>query len=386
MPPKKKEAAKKAAGSPADTSAPRHGSDHDLKDKELKELKHGGAKGRAQKPLSKSAVASASKKRTKKAGSPLAQHVLSALALVTAVGVTYYLTSKPPPVNPVQAAPVGQDGTDQSWVRDECQSWADDGECDNNPALMKERCPGKCKGKKTKPAKAKKGGEAVGPPDKSEHCGVWAAAGECEKNAAFMLGECAASCRGGASKSTSRDLNQDCTPWVKDGECYRNPAFMLQQCKASCEEFASDNEGILQARLPSHAPTHLPTRAPTYLPARPPTYPLDPFCTGHIGHVRQLCAARRLRHRPAEGDDHLPRLVPHPAHMYQPHRDGPLRQGAPHIDTACMHAACARRMHAACTPHARRTHAARTPHARRMHAACTPQLTSSARRRCAARR
>ena len=255
--------------SPApDASSRKNGDDTELRDKELKqlkELKNGSAKGKAQlnpaaepKPVSKSAAASASKNRSKKVGSssPLTQHLLSALALV--VAMAYCLTSrptppvasrllKPPRVDPVQA-PVAQDGTDQSWVRDECQSWAEDGECENNPALMKERCPGKCKGKPAKAAKAtaKNPAEDEGPPDKSVHCGVWAAQGECEKNAAFMLGECAASCRGVVSKSTSVDMNQDCTPWVADGECYRNPAFMLQQCKASCEEFASNNQGILQ--------------------------------------------------------------------------------------------------------------------------------------------
>ena len=270
MPPKKPPKGTPPNDSPApDASTRKNASDTELKDKELKQLKelkkNGDAKGKAQpkavaepKALSKLVAA---KKRTKKvgSGSPLAQNLLSALALVAAVGATYYLTSrptpsqplKPPRVDPKRPVPVTQDGVeDQSWVRDECQSWAEDGECENNPALMKQRCPGKCKAKaKAKPAKAKtkKSAEDEGPPDKSPHCSAWAAAGECANNAAFMLGECAASCRGGGKgKSTSVDMNQDCTPWVSDGECYRNPAFMLQQCKASCEVFAEENEGILQ--------------------------------------------------------------------------------------------------------------------------------------------
>ena len=264
MPPKKPPKGTSPNDTAPDASTHKNASDTELKDKELKQLKATGkAQPKAvaeQKAVSKSAAA---KKRTKRAGSgsQLAQNLLSALALVAAVGTTYYLTLrptpsrplKPPRVDPKRAAPVTRDGVaDPSWVRDECQSWAEDGECENNPALMKQRCPGKCKAK-AKPAKAKakaktkKPVEDEGPPDKSPHCSAWAAAGECANNAGFMLGECAASCRGdGKGKSTSVDMNQDCTPWVSDGECYRNPAFMLQQCKASCEVFAEENEGILQ--------------------------------------------------------------------------------------------------------------------------------------------
>jgi len=207
---------------------------------------------------SKPAASSASKKRSKKGGASgaSAQHALSALALALAVGATWYL-SRPPPA----AAPPGADSPI-------CATWANDGECENNPSLMAQQCPVTCgarlREKKRDPKKKKKETREeapvvaaepayTGPPDRSEHCGVWAAAGECEANAAYMQAECAHSCSGGsggggggASKSKSKDLHQDCEPWVKDGECYRNPAFMLQQCKASCEQFAENNDGILQ--------------------------------------------------------------------------------------------------------------------------------------------
>ena len=109
-------------------------------------------------------------------------------------------------------------------MRDECQSWVDDGECENNPALMRRKCPGKCKAKpKATKAKAKKPAADEGPPDNSPHCSTWAASGECGNNPDFMLKECAASCRnGGKGASTSVDMNQDCAPWVSDGECFRD--------------------------------------------------------------------------------------------------------------------------------------------------------------------
>ena len=210
-------------------------------------------------PVSKAAASSASKKRSAKKGGAtgVAQHALSALALALAVGVTWYLSRAPPAPPPVQQS--GQAREDSPI----CETWANDGECENNPALMAQQCPVTCgarlreKKRDQKKKRAKREGEAAaaatepaysGPPDRSEHCGVWAAAGECEANPAYMQAECAQSCSGGggASKSKSKDLHQDCEPWVKDGECYRNPAFMLQQCKASCEQFAEKNDGILQ--------------------------------------------------------------------------------------------------------------------------------------------
>ena len=92
---------------PNDSPAPgKSAGDAELKDKELKqikELKNGGAKGKAQPKADPKA-----KKRTKKAGSgsPLTQNLLSVLALVAAVGATYYLTSKPTPSRPLKPPPV----------------------------------------------------------------------------------------------------------------------------------------------------------------------------------------------------------------------------------------------------------------------------------------
>ena len=92
---------------PNDSPAPgKSAGDAELKDKELKqikELKNGDAKGKAQPKAEPKA-----KKRTKKAGSgsPLTQNLLSALALVAAVGATYYLTAKPTPSRPLKPPPV----------------------------------------------------------------------------------------------------------------------------------------------------------------------------------------------------------------------------------------------------------------------------------------
>ena len=100
MPPKKPPKGTSPNDTAPDASTHKNASDTELKDKELKQLKATGkAQPKAvaeQKAVSNSAAA---KKRTKRAGSgsQLAQNLLSALALVAAVGTTYYLTLRPTP-------------------------------------------------------------------------------------------------------------------------------------------------------------------------------------------------------------------------------------------------------------------------------------------------
>ena len=201
MPPKKPKAPKpEGAAQNGATSK-----DAPLSDQELKELKSNG-KGKAAAKVQKPP------RRGGKKGSPSwMQHALSLLAVIAAVAATYLFTRSSPEAPPRSPLTASDSGADGSWVRDECESWKEDGECENNPGLMRQKCPGTCKPKKKKAKKAKEEQPPPddGPPDKSEHCGVWAAAGECEKNPAYMMDECAASCRsGGKAESKSVDLHQ----------------------------------------------------------------------------------------------------------------------------------------------------------------------------------
>jgi len=200
------------------------------------------------------AVADAAKRRKKgkSQSGPMPGGLVGGMAvLLVAIVATVLFTRSPPPKAPVDPkAPVWNDPAFKPQGRAaQCESWATDGECENNAEFMAERCPQTCaKRPQPPPRKDKKPKEASkkkksGPQDKDPNCGTWATSGECERNPEYMLAECPAACSGESSEAEEVDIHQDCNAWVSDGECYRNPAFMLQQCKASCSKFNSDNAG-----------------------------------------------------------------------------------------------------------------------------------------------
>ena len=77
-------------------------------------------------------------------------------------------------------------------------------------------------------------------------CARWAAHGECESNPAFMRQSCAGACASTRASSTATvavaassrtDAHHDegeCMRWASNGECRANPAFMRSLCAASC--------------------------------------------------------------------------------------------------------------------------------------------------------
>lgn len=250
----------------------------------------GAGAGRPEESARGDAMAAAAKhvSKKKKGASSLTQSLVSVGVLILAIGATVLLSSAPesgasadvpPPVSgsskpaaenrasakkpPVRGGkdfvPAKDRVQDQAFrptnEHEQCESWARDGECENNAALMSRKCPSTCAkhgGGESKKKKAKKTSK-----DKHDNCAVWAAvsggpravcnchatatppprhrhvqppqSGECEANPNFMLSECASACSGDPSEP--EDVHQDCAAWVSDGECYRNPAFMLQQCK-----------------------------------------------------------------------------------------------------------------------------------------------------------
>ena len=220
-----------------------------------KQKKPKGVGGGATSPVAATMAADLARRRSKSAKRTNFPWQTSVLVLLVAIGATVLLTRSPPapsasPRVPSKAASYDEHFTPQDRIA-QCESWANDKECENNPDFMLERCPSTCKtrqavkSRRSPPKAEKTKPKKDGPKDNDANCAVWAASGECENNPAFMLKECAASCAG-ESDDEGVDLHQDCEPWVKDGECYRNPAFMLQQCKASCAKFAAANDNILQ--------------------------------------------------------------------------------------------------------------------------------------------
>ena len=76
-----------------------------------------------------------------------------------------------------------------------------------------------------------------------DECEQWADAGECNENPGFMLAECAPACNvcpTGLSMSHVHSLpecknaEKDCGLWAAQGECSKNPSYMITSCAAAC--------------------------------------------------------------------------------------------------------------------------------------------------------
>ena len=84
--------------------------------------------------------------------------------------------------------------------------------------------------------------------DNHELCVSWAESGECANNPTFMQAECAKSCAG-ASKYKSQ-VQKECEGYAQMGECGRNPAFMLSTCRRQCDAWEAQ-KGLKIDRNPS---------------------------------------------------------------------------------------------------------------------------------------
>mmetsp|Transcript_12532 Transcript_12532/g.20867 ORF Transcript_12532/g.20867 Transcript_12532/m.20867 type:complete len:470 (-) Transcript_12532:99-1508(-) len=77
--------------------------------------------------------------------------------------------------------------------------------------------------------------------DDFQDCLTWAESGECTNNPTFMTESCPMSCEycsGGKLASWENkeclDLHPKCSDWAGQGECVGNPGYMKQGCKRSC--------------------------------------------------------------------------------------------------------------------------------------------------------
>ncbi|XP_025080317.1 zinc metalloproteinase nas-13-like [Pomacea canaliculata] len=140
----------------------------------------------------------------------------------------------------------GRGGCSNNWNDDQCDGWAEDGECDHNPNWMKENCKKSCGvcGTTTKPDEA-----SCKNIHNDQDCESWARRGECDKNPSWMKPNCKKSCKicsgsggtdGGGSKpdeSSCENIWGDtkCESWADSGECEANPMWMRENCKKACK-------------------------------------------------------------------------------------------------------------------------------------------------------
>ncbi|XP_076454382.1 zinc metalloproteinase nas-15-like [Babylonia areolata] len=88
---------------------------------------------------------------------------------------------------------------------------------------------------------------------KDEDCDGWAQAGECNANRVWMEENCKKSCNacdntGDGGKPDSKECtnvwgDQKCQGWADSGECEANPIWMKQNCKKSCKDCEDNNGG-----------------------------------------------------------------------------------------------------------------------------------------------
>jgi len=79
------------------------------------------------------------------------------------------------------------------------------------------------------------GPEVLDCKDNKDNCPIWADEGECQANPAFMRAECRLSCNlCTPGEIACVDKSDNCLDWSLRGECEENPSFMLESCRKSC--------------------------------------------------------------------------------------------------------------------------------------------------------
>ena len=77
-----------------------------------------------------------------------------------------------------------------------------------------------------------------------EQCESWAESGECESNPTYMKQECAKSCENAGKFKTQ--MQKECEGYALAGECSRNPAFMLSTCRKECDKWEASKGGAVR--------------------------------------------------------------------------------------------------------------------------------------------
>ena len=108
-------------------------------------------------------------------------------------------------------------------LHENCQRWAEGGECSANPKFMQENCAVSC-------SKAKDYSTQI-----QKECAGYAQMGECSRNPAFMLSTCRRECDAWEAKEGLRiDRDSRCVEWSIVGRCKTDKARMATTCNTSC--------------------------------------------------------------------------------------------------------------------------------------------------------
>ncbi|XP_028404131.1 uncharacterized protein LOC114526809 [Dendronephthya gigantea] len=151
-----------------------------------------------------------------------------------------------------------------------CQHWANNNQCSDNPGYMHLNCRVSC-GVCTTPEAAKTTPlpKTTQLPEKCKddntNCQQWAKDNQCSDNPGYMHLNCRVSCGLCTPPKTTKttqlpeickDDNSNCQQWAKDNQCSDNPGYMHLNCRVSCG-LCTPTEATKTTQLP--APTAQPT-------------------------------------------------------------------------------------------------------------------------------
>ncbi|CAH1783615.1 unnamed protein product [Owenia fusiformis] len=143
----------------------------------------------------------------------------------------------------------------------ECDYWASDGECKNNPIWMGNNCAKSCKICQPAPEDIPKKtiDNDCGNIESDTDCHYWVKEGNCIRFRKWMAKNCRAACNKCNATEEEEEEEEEgcgniydddkCIGWAEEGECDANPDWMIDNCQNACgkceeEDKKTDGECI----------------------------------------------------------------------------------------------------------------------------------------------
>jgi prolyl 4-hydroxylase len=130
----------------------------------------------------------------------------------------------------------------------DCSEFADRGECDKNPSWMLDNCKKSCGACETagqnhngdqEEAEGNGGQDDGVCKDNHKNCEFWAEEGECKQNPKYMLENCKKACKVCPETQVEcqdKHPSHECRSRRDEGECEKNPGWMIVMCAKTCNK------------------------------------------------------------------------------------------------------------------------------------------------------
>ncbi|XP_033760005.1 zinc metalloproteinase nas-15-like [Pecten maximus] len=162
--------------------------------------------------------------------------------------------------------------TESDW---QCNIWATQAECANNPGFMHDRCRKACGLCGTPTSVGGNGAECLDLFDE-DACRKWKENGDCIVNEDWMRRSCNSTCGlcdsnlspPGTDCENSHSSDSQCEEWARKGECQINPAWMPDNCQKACRTCPLRRGTTRRPRVTTTRP-RVTTRRPQVTTPRP---------------------------------------------------------------------------------------------------------------------